>query len=218
MSFLGIFGKAAGKGAQDKVRKKAMRNCPYTEKLEEVKTHMELFRRGRPESFRAFISGYMDFKRGDKQYKLDDGYANLVILPVMSLIESAPEPTAALKEATGHLSPDYRQFIMDNALTLAANCNSRATAEALLAAGADPNAHGGQPLFAAVRQGHQSMIELLAAQKTLDWDLRLPEETRENTEKRQAARAKFAPAAPKPAAPAEEPAPVPKAQAGPFKL
>lgn len=155
-------------GPVAKVRARAQLDTSWPPKASVVDGCLRAFDEGKPEHLKAFIGGYLEFKRSGgyieqmRTQGMDEGIKNLFTKPVVRLLEKAKDPLETVHMLLTDLNDFYRQTALDLLLREASSeTNSWFAAGALLDAGADPNAGGGRPLASAFNKGDEKIITLL---------------------------------------------------------
>lgn len=129
----------------EKTYRRAQASGNYTSKISLMQSCVETFKAGKPDDLRAFLTGYLEFKRASGQFKIDEGYKALVILPVLSLMEVSDAPADVLSSVTEEMSAPFRQFVCDAVLSVARGRSDEMVLKALMSLGADSNAFTGRP-------------------------------------------------------------------------
>lgn len=159
--------EAGENGAPADVRKASQRDGDWETKHKLVQGCVAAFEDGRPDNLRAFVMGYLEFKRGNGNVDkietggLDGGFNNLICKPILHLLERQQDPTAVLATLTRDMSAYYKQLMLDIVLRHACSTNSWMVAPVLIDAGADINTGRGRPLASAGREGHVKIARLL---------------------------------------------------------
>lgn len=145
----------------------AQTDISYNVKIPLLEGCMQAFGEGRPQPMRAFLKGYLEFKRHKGSLtdilstKMDDGISNLVARPAMLLVEKSHTPKETLETLGAELSAFFRSALHDLVLRESVLHGSWPAAEAALDLGADPNAAKGRPLINALSKGDHRLMELL---------------------------------------------------------
>ncbi len=139
----------------------------WSSKADLMEGCVEAFEQDRPDNLRAFIMGYLEFKRAHgyvtkvETKGIDDGFVHLVCDPLMLLLEKKKDPAAVLATLTDDMSPYYKQLMLDLLIRRCAMTNSWMVAPVVLAAGADVNAGRGRSLSNTARRGYVKMTQML---------------------------------------------------------
>ena len=161
--------EAGEKGTTADVRAASQRDGDWNTKEKLVQGCIAAFEDSRPENLRAFIMGYLEFKRKGggvdniETGGLDGGFDNLVCKPVLHLLERQQNPAQVLVTLTNEMSPYYKQLMLDIVLRHACATNSWMVVPVLVEAGADINTGRGRPLANAGREGHLKIVTALLA-------------------------------------------------------
>lgn len=159
--------EAGEKGLPADVHAAAQRDGSWDTKENLVQGCVAAFEKGHADNLRAFVMGYLEFKRAggavDKieTSPLDDGLVGLICKPVLHLLERQQHPAKVLETLTSAMSPYYKQLLLDVVLRHACVSNSWMVVPVLLEAGADVNTGRGRPLLNAARAGHVKIVTLL---------------------------------------------------------
>lgn len=159
--------QAGEHGAPADVRKASQRDGDWDTKEKLVQGCVIAFEDGRPENLRAFLMGYLEFKRANGNVDkieaggLDKGFDGLVCKPILHLLERQQDPAGVLATLTTDMSAYYKQLMLDIVLRHAAATNSWMVVPVLIEAGADINTGRGRPLASAGREGHVKIARQL---------------------------------------------------------
>ena len=159
--------EAGTHGTAAEVRSAAQRDGDWDTKEKLVQGCISAFEEGRPDNLRAFVMGYLEFKRAggavDKIETggLDSGFDGLICKPLLPLLERQQAPHGVLAILSEQMSAYYKQLMLDVVLRHACASNSWMVAPVLIAAGADVNTGRGRPLASAGREGHLRIVQIL---------------------------------------------------------
>lgn len=120
---------------------------------------LALFKADKPEPLQQFLRGYLSIKRDQERSRNSDpGYDANVVVPLLSILESADQPQQALARALHALPLRDRQTATH--LLLRHICDkgmSPLIADAVIVNGGDVGIFGNMPLSLAIRGGHSDL-------------------------------------------------------------
>ena len=160
---VGLLGAAEAVYAASQINGNGGWSC----KIELMKGCIDAFEQGRPANLRAFVMGYLEFKRAQgyvtkiETEGIDDGFVHLVCDPLMLLLEKQKDPQAVLATLTDEMSPYYKQVMLDLIIRRCAMTNSWMVAPIVLAAGADANTGRGRSLCNSAHRGYTKLTQIL---------------------------------------------------------
>ncbi len=133
---------------------------------------IQSFKKGNPENLRAFFSGYVSFKRRDGKSQQDEGYDNLIVNPILALMEQSTEPEKTLPLVLGALEKeDARQDILNMLLLNACKQDQQKTVGILLTTGADPYYLNAQPLYLALNRREGALARFMVMECGVNIDI-----------------------------------------------
>lgn len=145
------------KGPAEKVRLRAGYDSGWVAKVPLLQGCIKAHQEGNSENLGAFIGGYLALKRHNgnieqmRTAQMDEGIRNLFTRPLVRLLEDSKDPVGTIGALLSGLNDYYREAALGFLLREAAGeSNSWFVTNALLEAGADPNASGGWPLLSAL--------------------------------------------------------------------
>lgn len=168
------------------IEKMASLGGGYDRKTEMLKAATAAFHDGDPAPLRAFMRGYLRFKRGEEfSRSINDGYMKLVVEPVIEILKKHPRPQEALQQVFAATEPRDREAALSLVLRQAcAKLGHVGLCRDIIAAGADPQTMSNRPLVNALSAGHTDVALMLCrehganvADALLDTQINSPSDT-----------------------------------------